>query len=98
MIEYLKSKKQINSSPAYIFYMLFAAMLFLVLVLLFPFGLVWCLNTLFVLSIPYSFWTWLASLGLYVTVVMKVKSRQIKQNGIQGKLEINGNTTHQLVK
>ena len=27
-----------------------------------PFALIWALNTLFALSIPYTFWTWLASL------------------------------------
>ena len=26
-----------------------------------PFALIWALNTLFALSIPYTFWTWLAS-------------------------------------
>ena len=32
------------------------------LVIFGPFALIWALNTLFALSIPYTFWTWLASL------------------------------------
>lgn len=32
------------------------------LVFLVPFAVIWALNTLFVLGIPYTFWTWLAML------------------------------------
>lgn len=37
-----------------------------------PFGIIWALNTLFpVLSIPYTFWTWLAVIILNVTWLYK---------------------------
>ena len=40
---------------------LFGAILLLVaIIIFFPFAVVWSLNTLFALSIPYTFWTWLA--------------------------------------
>ena len=43
-----------------------AAILFITvvftLVFLVPFAVIWALNTLFVLGIPYTFWTWLAML------------------------------------
>lgn len=29
-----------------------------------PLAFIWCLNTLFSLGITYTFWTWLAALGL----------------------------------
>ena len=32
------------------------------LVFLVPFAVIWALNTLFALGIPYTFWTWLAML------------------------------------
>lgn len=31
-----------------------------VLILFMPLAVIWALNTLFTLSIPYTFWTWLA--------------------------------------
>ena len=36
--------------------------LIIALIIFAPFALIWALNTLFALSIPYTFWTWLASL------------------------------------
>ena len=36
--------------------------LVIALIIFGPFALIWALNTLFALSIPYTFWTWLASL------------------------------------
>jgi len=43
-----------------------AAILFIfvvfALVFLVPFAVIWALNTLFALGIPYTFWTWLAML------------------------------------
>lgn len=34
----------------------------LALIVLAPFAVIWALNTLFALAIPYTFWTWLAML------------------------------------
>lgn len=34
----------------------------LALVLFWPFALIWAVNTLFAAAIPYTFWTWLASM------------------------------------
>lgn len=39
-----------------------------VIVLLFPFATIWALNTLFALSIPYTFWSWLAMIIVNCTV------------------------------
>jgi len=43
-----------------------AAIMFIIilfaLVFLVPFAVIWALNTLFALGIPYTFWTWLAML------------------------------------
>lgn len=36
----------------------------LALVVLGPLAFIWCLNTLFSLGVAYTFWTWLAALGL----------------------------------
>lgn len=36
--------------------------LVLALIVLAPFAVIWALNTLFALAIPYTFWTWLAML------------------------------------
>lgn len=33
-----------------------------------PFAIIWSLNTLFALTIPFTFWTWLATLILAGTV------------------------------
>lgn len=41
-------------------------LLSIVLIAVGPLVTIWCLNTLFpVLSIPYTFWTWLAALVLF---------------------------------
>lgn len=44
---------------------LIAVLVFAILLLLFaPLAVIWALNTLFALAIPYTFWTWLAMLVL----------------------------------
>jgi hypothetical protein len=50
-----------NISPAA---MLALVAIVIAAVVLVPFAIIWALNTLFVLSIPYDFWTWLAVLVL----------------------------------
>lgn len=48
----------------------------LVWVVLFPWVVIWALNTLFpLLAIPYTFWTWLAVvvIGTYIKTEVKVK-------------------------
>ena len=35
-----------------------------VILVMYPLALIWCLNTLFTLSIPYTWQTWLAGVGL----------------------------------
>lgn len=40
----------------------------IVLIFLWPLAVIWALNTLFVLGIPYTFWTWLAVLVLNATI------------------------------
>lgn len=45
-----------------------AVILFVILLVIFaPFAVIWALNTLFALAIPYTFWTWLAMLVLTAT-------------------------------
>ena len=39
-----------------------------VLIFLWPLAVIWALNTLFALGIPYTFWTWLAVLVLNTTI------------------------------
>lgn len=39
-------------------------LLVIALIILFPFAAIWALNTLFGLSIAYTFWTWLAAVVL----------------------------------
>ena len=41
----------------------------LVLIAFAPLAFIWALNTLFTLGIPYTFWTWLASLVLTSSLV-----------------------------
>ena len=44
---------------------LIAVLLFVILLVMFvPLAVIWALNTLFALAIPYTFWTWLAVLVL----------------------------------
>lgn len=38
--------------------------LILLLIVFFPFAIIWALNTLFATVIPYTFWTWLAVIVL----------------------------------
>lgn len=48
----------------------------LVLVVLFPWAVIWALNTLFpTLAIPFTFWTWLAVLviGMFIRSDITVK-------------------------
>lgn len=40
----------------------------IVLIFLGPLAVIWALNTLFALGIPYTFWTWLAVLVLNTTI------------------------------
>ena len=48
-----------------------AAITFIIVVFalafLVPFAVIWALNTLFALGIPYTFWTWLAMLVVTAT-------------------------------
>lgn len=41
-------------------------LLLIALLILFPMGAIWSLNTLFHLGIPYTFWSWLAVVVLTV--------------------------------
>jgi hypothetical protein len=48
----------------------------LVLIVLFPWAVIWALNTLFpTLAIPFTFWTWLAVLviGMFIRSDITVK-------------------------
>ncbi len=50
--------------------------LLLVVIVLFPWAVIWALNTLFpVLAIPFTFWTWLAVLviGMFIRSDVTVK-------------------------
>jgi hypothetical protein len=54
--------------------------LVIVLIVLFlifigPLAIIWCLNTLFSLGIAYTFWTWLAALGLSSLLVTRSAGR-----------------------
>lgn len=47
-------------------------LLFIALIILWPFVIIWALNTLFpVLMIPFTFWTWLAMLVVTATFASK---------------------------
>ena len=54
------------------------ALLFLVLAIVWPLFFIWALNTLFVLSIPYTFWTWLACWILILTFQGAINIRNEK--------------------
>lgn len=44
----------------------------ILLIVFFPFAILWSLNTLFpVLAIPYNFWTWLAVVALNLSWMSK---------------------------
>ena len=55
-----KLKKSYKDTPAYLIVLLMVVCF----VLLFPYAVVWSLNTLFGLMIPYTWQTWLASFVL----------------------------------
>jgi hypothetical protein len=57
--------------------MILGVLLLLSLVLLYPFAVIWAINTLFIaMVIPYNFWSWLSVviLGLFVRQVNIKKS------------------------
>ncbi len=50
--------------------------LFVVALVLSPLAIIWALNTLFLLAIPYNFWTWLAVVVLLLLLGgSKVRAR-----------------------
>lgn len=49
--------------------------LFAALVVIVPLALIWALNTLFGLGIPYNLWTWLAMLILLLMIPTATASR-----------------------
>lgn len=55
-----------------------ALLIFIVLMIAIgPLVVIWSLNTLFpLLAIPYTFWTWLAVIGLNVTWMSKLAIRK----------------------
>lgn len=48
-------------SPGFSLLLALAILLLTIMVVLWPLAVIWALNTLFVLSIPTTFWTWLAT-------------------------------------
>jgi hypothetical protein len=50
------------------FLTLIVILLVIALIVLFPLAVIWALNTLFALSIGYTFWTWLATVVLCMVV------------------------------
>ncbi len=55
---------------------LLIAVLFVVALVLSPLAIIWALNTLFLLEIPYNFWTWLAVVVLLLLLGgSKVRAR-----------------------
>jgi hypothetical protein len=49
--------------------------LILLAIIFFPFAVIWALNTLFGLSIGYTFWTWLAVVVLSSIINPNLKSK-----------------------
>jgi hypothetical protein len=49
--------------------------LILLAIIFFPFAVIWSLNTLFGLSIGYTFWTWLAVVVLSSIINPNLKSK-----------------------
>jgi len=47
--------------------LLFGSFLFLLIAIFWPLASIWALNILFELTIPYTFWTWLAAWILILT-------------------------------
>lgn len=50
-------------------------LLIILLVVLMPLAVIWALNTLFALSIAYTFWTWLAVLILAGTISPNISTK-----------------------
>lgn len=48
----------------------------LVLIILWPLVIVWAINTLFGLSIAYTFWNWLAALILLTAIKARVTTKK----------------------
>lgn len=48
----------------------------LALIILWPFVIVWAINTLFGLSIAYTFWNWLAALILLTAIKARVTTKK----------------------
>lgn len=70
MTMYLSDKEKIMT--------IIALLVFVVLMIAIgPLVVIWSLNTLFpLLAIPYTFWTWLAVIGLNVTWLSKLAVRK----------------------
>ena len=49
--------------------------LFITLIIFWPLGAIWALNTLFTLTIPYTFWSWLAVVVLVVFAKSGITSK-----------------------
>ena len=50
-------------------------LLFITLIVFWPLGAIWSLNTLFKLAIPYTFWSWLAVVVLVVFAKSGITSK-----------------------
>jgi hypothetical protein len=57
------------------FYIVSALLLVAVLIVFVPLVVIWALNTLFALSIAYTFWTWLS----VVILTSVIQSRSVKK-------------------
>ena len=57
------------------FYIVSALLLAAVLIVFVPLVVIWALNTLFALSIAYTFWTWLS----VVILTSVIQSRSVKK-------------------
>jgi len=55
-----------------------AALVFLLLAIAWPLFFIWALNTLFLFTIPYTFWTWLACWILLLTFQGAINVRNEK--------------------
>jgi hypothetical protein len=55
-----------NGGAAGIVVILAVVALLVVALVLSPLAIIWALNTLFLLAIPYNFWTWLAVVVLLI--------------------------------
>lgn len=76
-------KDQKNFVPVKVSKIAFSVFLVFVgfaLVALWPFAFIWALNTLFNLTIPYSFWTWLSCVILMSSVAIRAPSASVSKN------------------